>query len=141
MEGRVDTYDPPKGFKSDQKRAWWQLVTLLRGRLAYVNPGALEIAAVQLARLRQARRLIDKEGLMSLGSKQQPVKHPALAIERDAQTAFLRASRELGLDSKSVERLEKPDRSLSTLAEMYEKLGPNPMEVPPQPEDFELGGE
>lgn len=59
--------------------------------------GILERACEALDRLRQAQAAIEREGITVEG-RFGPKAHPAVGIERDARTAFLRAVRELGLD-------------------------------------------
>lgn len=45
----------------------------------------LEAYCVQVARMRDARKRIDSEGLVVADEKGRPIPHPALVLERDAQ--------------------------------------------------------
>lgn len=51
---------------------------------------AVEQMVQQIVTARDARRRIDVDGLVVLGAKDEPVPHPALAIERAAQTEIRR---------------------------------------------------
>lgn len=74
----------PKSLTGAAKEAWPEVCDLD----APVH--VLEALAVQIARLRDARARIDEEGLIIEGDKGKPVEHPALAIERAAQTEIRR---------------------------------------------------
>lgn len=50
-----------------------------------VEGPALEAYAGQVARLREAQRRLAKEGLVIADPKGNPIPHPAIVIERDAQ--------------------------------------------------------
>jgi len=54
-------------------------------QLAGVESSALEAYATTVARLRDARKRIDVEGLIVSDSKGQPIPHPALAIEKSLE--------------------------------------------------------
>lgn len=56
-----------------------------RGDGARLSVPELEAVAGQIARLRDAQERIAREGLIVPDGKQNPVPHPALAIERAAQ--------------------------------------------------------
>jgi phage terminase small subunit len=58
----------------------------LRDRIgAAASDADLEAFASQVARLRDARRRIDAEGMIVADPKGYPIPHPAIAIERAAQ--------------------------------------------------------
>jgi len=50
----------------------------------------VEAAAVQVARMRDARRRIEQEGEIVMDARDRPVQHPAIAIERAAQAELRR---------------------------------------------------
>ena len=53
------------------------------------TPAALlEAMAGQLKVMREARRLIETDGVMVRDGKQNPIEHPCLAVERAAQKAL-----------------------------------------------------
>jgi phage terminase small subunit len=127
-----DYWKPPRGFNASEKRAWYELLALLHERLLGINPGAVEVAAVQLARCREARKELRKTGsIVAVGSKGEPVPSPLLRIEKEAGRAFLQACRELGLDTGARRRLSQPDRALCGTADMIEEIGVSPMTEPP----------
>jgi hypothetical protein len=45
----------------------------------------LEAMAAQLVAMREARRLVDADGVMVRDGKQNPIAHPCLELERQAQ--------------------------------------------------------
>ena len=70
----------------DQLDRVGEIVVELRG---LIGPGPsdaeLEAYASQVARLRDARRRIEAEGMIVADPKGYPIPHPAIAIERAAQ--------------------------------------------------------
>lgn len=48
----------------------------------------LEAMASQLEAMRQARALVAADGVLVRNSKQDPIEHPALALERQAQRSL-----------------------------------------------------
>lgn len=63
----------------------------------------LIVACLAWDRLQEARREIEKTGIVTVNRAGTPVRNPAVSIERDAQQTFLRALRELGLDVSGPE--------------------------------------
>lgn len=51
-------------------------------------PALLEAMAGQLKTMREARRLVEVDGVMVRDGKQNPIEHPCLAVERAAQKAL-----------------------------------------------------
>lgn len=63
-----------------------EIVSELRDRIGPEPSDAeLEAYASQVARLRDARRRIEAEGMIVADPKGYPIPHPAIAIERGAQ--------------------------------------------------------
>jgi len=61
----------------------------VRGACVEETPAPLlEAMASQVAAMREARRLIDADGVMVRDGKQNPIPHPCLEIERHAQKAL-----------------------------------------------------
>lgn len=58
----------------------------------------LKVAAATLTRWREAKAILDKNGLISQGNI--PRVHPAAKIEHDARLSFCRMMKELNLDSE-----------------------------------------
>ena len=81
---------------SDEAAAWWAEV-LEAFELEPHHYAILERACEAMDRLRQAQAAIAADGITVEG-RFGPKAHPAISIERDNRTAFLRAVRELGLD-------------------------------------------
>lgn len=79
------TPPPPDHLSAAAKAAWLEIVPTL-GEFVADERSGIEAWAVALARMRDAQRRIDEEGMVVPDDKGRPVEHPALAIER-AQAA------------------------------------------------------
>lgn len=77
--------EPPAHLTDAEREAWSELVAALGAAAAGAPAPALEAAACQVARMRDAHRRITAEGEIVLDGRDRPVPHPALAIERQAQ--------------------------------------------------------
>lgn len=76
----------PKHMSEAVATAWEELVADRQELgLPMLKPGVAEAAAVQLARMRDAAKRIEAEGLLVSDGKGNPVAHPALEVERLAQ--------------------------------------------------------
>ena len=73
----------PAGLNKHAKAAWRALVTDLaaEGLLNPVDAALIELCASALGRAREARALIDRDGMVVSGAKGSPIKHPALIVE------------------------------------------------------------
>ena len=56
----------------------------------------------------EARRILKTDGIITTDRFGTKKAHPAVAIERDARVAFMRAVRELGLDAEHAEAPRAP---------------------------------
>jgi phage terminase small subunit len=68
-------------------------------------------AAFAWDRAQQARLLVDAQGLVLLDRFNQAKPHPALAVERDNRSLYLRVCRELDLDGAGPEEARPPRAS------------------------------
>jgi hypothetical protein len=78
------------------------------------DPGGLvllRVACEALDRAERCRRLIDDQGEM-LTIRGIPRAHPALAAERDARAAIVRAIRNLNLDLEPLKAIGRPPGQL-----------------------------
>jgi P27 family predicted phage terminase small subunit len=118
--------NPPEWLDNDAKAWWTCAVPVLQevGLLDVVDVAALEMAASAYARFRQARRVIDEEGVMSTGSTGQIVEHPMLATERQSQAQYLRFAEQYALTPVARTRLGLAELHAKSLAEeMNAKMG------------------
>lgn len=78
---------------------WDELVPVLEAAdvLHRVDQAALEALCMQWERGAVAGRVLKEEGYFALGSMGQVVEHPALGIERQAHTLFLRFAEQYGI--------------------------------------------
>jgi P27 family predicted phage terminase small subunit len=88
---------PPPAHLSDESKGIWRSV-LAEYELDEKRHQAMLLVALEaFDRMREAQEAIRRDGAYIDGRFGKKA-HPALAIERDSRTAFLRAQRELGLD-------------------------------------------
>jgi P27 family predicted phage terminase small subunit len=99
---------PPTGL-SPEAKAWW---TRLQTEFGIEDPGGVTIlscAADALDRVRQAKAVIAKEGLVVQDRFGQQQAHPADRIERDSRAQLLACLRDLHLDVEPIRRPGRPD--------------------------------
>jgi phage terminase small subunit len=96
----------PRGLSARSRRLWRDLNDLYAFELHDLE--LLELALGALDRAREAKALLDAEGLVVKG-RYGARTHPAVAIERDSRLAAARLFRELGID-KAVEESRPPRR-------------------------------
>ena len=90
---------PPPVHLSEATKAWWVEITsefVLKSHHCRV----LEIACDAWDEMVAARMVVQKEGLTVSTVQGGDKPHPATSIERDCRAAFLKALRELDLDSE-----------------------------------------
>jgi len=78
---------------------WDELVPILSKAnvLSSVDGAALTALCIQWERSVQARAVLKRQGLFSLGSMGQLVEHPAVQTERSAHLMFLRFAEQFGI--------------------------------------------
>jgi hypothetical protein len=97
---------PPAHLSADGRRLWIDIQSAYQ----IDDPGGLvllRVAAEALDRAERCRRLIDEQGEM-LTVRGMPRAHPALAAERDARAAIVRAIRNLNLDLEPLKAIGRP---------------------------------
>jgi phage terminase small subunit len=89
-------HQAPAGYSAEAQRLWRDVLTEWA-----LDPAALVIldaACRALMRVRQAQRLLTRDGLVVRDRWKQIKLHPAAAIERDAKATLLRSLKALNLD-------------------------------------------
>ena len=111
----------PRGrLNADGKRIWRSIAPRLAdvGLLTEVDKPALEMMCLHYQVVLEASRIIEKRGIIALGSQGQPVAHPAVTSLNTSSTAFRRWATEFGLTPSSRTRLQvPPDVKEPTLVE------------------------
>jgi P27 family predicted phage terminase small subunit len=123
----VTTVRAPKGLNATARAAWRQLVGVLQDQDRW-HPGLaplVELAAVALGRAREARELVEAQGLIVDGARG-PVRNPASVAEHQAAIEARRCLAALGLDGEGVEaevedELSPADQVLARMAELRER--------------------
>jgi P27 family predicted phage terminase small subunit len=118
--------EPPDHLPRDAKEFWWTDVDRLVevGIIDRVDVPVLEMLATQYARWRQASRVVAVEGHFTLGSAGQIREHPAVKIEREAHSLFLKTAEHYALTPIARTRLGLAEVHRRTLAaEMQDALG------------------
>lgn len=121
--------DPPDDLPPEAVEFWNDTVRLLgeAGVIHSADRSALIALSVQWARAERARKVLAEEGYFALGSMGQIVEHPALAVERQAHSMFLRFAEHYGLTAVARARIGLVNQKRRTLAsDMAAKIGPSP---------------
>lgn len=79
------TPKPPTHLPDEVAKVWREVVAAYGDGWESINTPALEAYAGQVATLRDAQRRLATDGLIVEGLRGEPMTHPALAIERQAQ--------------------------------------------------------
>ncbi len=97
---------PPKTL-SREARAWWQKIVK---EWEFDNPALLILgtALTSFDRMREAQKILDKDGIVIGDRFGQLKQHPAALIERDAKSVMIRALKTLNLDIEPLH--DKPGR-------------------------------
>jgi P27 family predicted phage terminase small subunit len=103
---------PPAHLSADAKAAWVDLVAGVQGRvvLTTVDAPLLEVAAQQLAIMRDATRRVESDGMFVPGPRDTAVQHPALAVQRDAAKALAASLKDLSLTPDTITARERRDQ-------------------------------
>jgi P27 family predicted phage terminase small subunit len=97
---------PPNHLSKESKQIWSEIV---KGwEILESDFTVLRIALESFDRLQEARRVIDKEGMILVDGKGKKYAHPALAVEKESRTGLLRAWRQLGLDLEPPQPVGRP---------------------------------
>lgn len=97
----------PPDLPAAASELWDAIVPALTGVGVAQMPDtpALVALCVQWARAEEARELIDREGVVAIGSTGQMTTHPALKVERNAHLVFLKFAQEFGLTPAARARI------------------------------------
>jgi P27 family predicted phage terminase small subunit len=118
--------EPPAHLPPEAQEFWVTSVVRLVevGIIDRVDVPVLEQLATQYARIRQAQRVLAEDGHFTRGSVGQIREHPALKIERDATSMFLKMAEHYALTPIARTRLGLAELHKRTLAkELDEGLG------------------
>jgi P27 family predicted phage terminase small subunit len=102
---------PPNHLTAEAKQ-WWRAVTT-DFDLEPHHLKLLQAACEAWDRMTLARKAVAKDGLTFRASNGDLKSNPAVAIERDARTAFARLVRELDLDAGTLAERRPPGLSSS----------------------------
>lgn len=120
--------EAPAALPPHARALWDEVVPILsRWSLRSTDLPAIEAMCMAYARMMQARDVINRQGLFSLGSTGQMVEHPAFKIEQQASRTFLSYAQQFGLTwvARSQLGLSEATRG-AILSTMSEKMGASP---------------
>lgn len=134
---------PPRHLPKEGRDYWRETVARLVdiGMIDRVDRPALEMLATAYARWRQAGKLLMTADLLELGARGQLKQNPAIRIERDAATVYMRIAEHFGVTPIARSRLglaEVHRRSLE--AEMSGALAGEAIDADVVDEDVGLPG-
>ena len=117
---------PPDHLSKVGKDFWNEIVPSLIevGIVDRIDAAVIEQMATQFSRIREAQAIIKQHGLTSFGHAGQLTVHPAVKIEREATTLFLKLAEQYALTPVARTRLglaELHRRSMKQ--EMDERIG------------------
>jgi P27 family predicted phage terminase small subunit len=118
--------EPPEHLPPEAKEFWTTAITRLIevGIIDRVDVPVLEQLAVQYARIRQAQRVLAEDGHYSRGAAGQLKEHPAMKIEMNATTLFMKIAEHYALTPIARTRLGLAELHRRSLAvELNEGLG------------------
>jgi len=92
---------------SDSARIWWRSC-VRKYELDAHHFRLLQLACEAWDRSREARLILDRDGIVFMDDRKNVRPHPAVAIEKDARTAFARLVRELDLDAEMPPAAVRP---------------------------------
>ena len=102
FSSKNDQTPPAPAHLSPEAAAWWSAIVASYFLEAH-HLKTLQIAAEAWDRSRQARAVLDLEGLTTIDVKGVARPHPCISVERDCAVRFLRSVRELNLDTAPEE--------------------------------------
>lgn len=86
---------PPAHLSGSSKALWRDVVDRFELQPEHLRLLTLGLEAID--RTDEARRILAKDGLMIVGARGAPMRHPLVDVEMQSRTAALRYFRELGL--------------------------------------------
>lgn len=118
----------PESLPTAARAVWTTIVPTLDrvGLLDGIDALALEGLCVLVARAREAREILDRDGVLLQHNGRVSV-HPAFRVERDAWQAFLRFAEQYALTPVARTRLGLAELQRRSLADELEaQIGANP---------------
>ena|SRR5215469_7754870 len=103
----IGTTKPPKALSGEARR-WWQEIRDEYEIRDSAGLLLLQTAAEQFDQMRQAERLIKREGPVVQDRWGHRKQHPATLVARDCRTAMMRCLRQLNLDLEPLR--DRPGR-------------------------------
>jgi phage terminase small subunit len=103
LKGPVfERFPEAPSWVQEPEREFWD-ATVREYEVEGPSLAMLEVAVSAMQRLREARDVLDREGLVVPGRYEGMLRqHPLVGVERDARVQLLRALRELNLDGEPL---------------------------------------
>lgn len=98
---------PPKNLSAEAK-SWWKKITTEYDISDEAGFLILQTALEAFQTMREAQKIIKKEGMTNNDRFGQPRMHPACTIERDARGQFMQGLKALNLDIEPLRDVGRP---------------------------------
>lgn len=121
--------EPPDDLPPEGADLWREVLPTLAkyGGLRSIDLPALKAMCIAWARAQRASAVLDKQGYFTTGSTGQMVAHPAMKVEQEYMSVFLRYATEFGLTWIARSRLGLNEATRQAiLSGMDKNLGANP---------------
>lgn len=112
--------EPPAGLSGAALECWQENAPHLAeiGALDRLSAPLFRIACLSYAQMVAAAEILDREGMITIGSRGGIKKHPAWSICNSAKQIFLLYAKDLGMTPASRHRIAKPKAG----ADVFEKF-------------------
>jgi P27 family predicted phage terminase small subunit len=128
-EGDDEFWQPPAYLTREGKKHWRELLVDLRRShiVETVDRGTLAQMCEAWSTWMKALAIVKREGIVSRGSTNQLVKHPAVQMMSDASRDYLRLAEQYGLTPSARARLDAfNDLGRDSEKEMEDEIGVSP---------------
>jgi P27 family predicted phage terminase small subunit len=101
--------EPPPDLTPDQLKLWAYAIQHAPAHvLRLIDRDVLRAWVIAGDLHRKAAAIIEAEGLISTGAEGQPMRHPAIAVLRDATSMMMRAAEQMGFSPTARARIKAP---------------------------------
>jgi P27 family predicted phage terminase small subunit len=108
-----DLGEPPPDLTDDQIKLWaYAIQHAPKGVLRLIDRDVLRAWVIAADLHRTAAARVAKDGIISTGAEGQPMRHPAIAVLRDATSMMMRAAEQMGFSPTARARIKAPEKTI-----------------------------